>query len=352
MKGETDDENYSPYRLSFKNVDFKHKLIMDEDNLPEQSYVDLKTYSSSVNHWGQLKLLCSEIQFLTPYKHIKYLCVVYAGSSPGHHLEILVDLMPQTWHWRLYDDLDCEVFYNKNNDSKIFYKQCYSSSRFKDIQIKSSCLVPVIRKHRKNVFVNKFKINTTEAKILNKLYITRNKTEEDPQLLFISDIRSHNTENEIKLDMIKQKDLVETLMPFQASLKFKLPYHADTKIEYLDGNIMFQCFAPPNSHECRLFTLTGQDVTKLRFYDASEFSKKCFNFQTCIRTSLYQSNVSQPNHTEHPSLIKYGVASDHCFDCTLCKKIICDFTEDSTQVLFVLEEMVKKLVDIHIRCKA
>jgi hypothetical protein len=338
--------------LSFKNLEFEPMLKMDEDNLPEQAYVDLKTYPSSVHHWGQLKLLCSEIQFLTPYKDIKYLCVVYAGSSPGHHLEILIDMMPQTWHWRLYDDLDCEVYYNKTNDSKIFYKQCFSSSRFKEVQIKSSCVVPVIRKHKKNVFVNKFKINSTEAKILSKLYITRVPSEEDPQLLFISDIRSRNTENEIKQDMITQRELVESLMPFQASLKFKLPYHAETKIEYLDGDIMLQCFTPPNSHECRLFTLKGQDMAKTRLYDATEFSKKCFNFQTCIRTSLYQHNIGPPNYIDHPSLMKYGVASDHCFDCTLCKEIIGHFIQDNEQVLSVLESMVKKLIEIHIRCKA
>jgi hypothetical protein len=156
----------------------------------------------------------------------------------------------------------------------------------------------------------------------------------------------------ISKDMQTQYNLLKVLKPYQASLKFKLPYYSDDLVEYLDGDVMLQCYSPATSHECRLFTRTGSNILNKKLYNVSEFSKKCFNFQTTLRTSIYTSPIQDEDMALYPSLAKYGVASDHCYDCTLCKKIINDFLKDESKVYETLENIVFDLAQIHIRCKA
>lgn len=98
------------HRKCHTGLGFRAVLPMGEGNAPDEEYVELKHCEASVLHWGQLKLLLGEIQFLTPYLHVPNLCVVYVGSAPGHHIKVLVDIMPPTWTWELYDDRPCEVF--------------------------------------------------------------------------------------------------------------------------------------------------------------------------------------------------------------------------------------------------
>lgn len=68
-----------------------------------QNYVDLIKDETSVKHWGQLKLFLTEMQFLTKFLKISNVTLVYAGSSPGNHLPLLIELMPANWKWHLYD---------------------------------------------------------------------------------------------------------------------------------------------------------------------------------------------------------------------------------------------------------
>jgi len=262
-------------------------------------------------------------------------------------------MMPPKWHWRLYDEVECEVFYDKNRDEKNYIKKCHTSSRFKDTkEIYPSChTITVERQFRKNVFVHKYNLAPYECKILNQIYNKKNDVYR-PRLLFISDIRSNNTEQETKQDMDCQQELVKHLLPYQASLKFKLPYQSDHPVEYLDGEVMLQCFSPPNSHECRLVTLQGARIMEKRNYNVSEYSKKCFNFQTTLRTCIYNSEIEEKDISKYPSLVKYGVATDQCYDCTLCKNIFYNFLDDKTKVLETMETIVDQLAKIHIRCKA
>ena len=100
---------------------------MGEKEQPCREYVDLKGEESSVVHWGQMKLLLGEIEFLTPYIHIPDITIVYVGSSPGHHLPALVNLMPSTWTWDLYDSRPCEVYHS--DDQPLLEKVAMPSKR-------------------------------------------------------------------------------------------------------------------------------------------------------------------------------------------------------------------------------
>jgi hypothetical protein len=45
-------------------------------------------------HWGQRKLLLTEIEFLTRYGHLSD-TVIYAGAAPGTHTAVLAALFPK-----------------------------------------------------------------------------------------------------------------------------------------------------------------------------------------------------------------------------------------------------------------
>lgn len=344
-----------PDRVTYEMQKLEMELFMDGNDIPEKTYQDLKKIPSSLNHWGQLKLLLSEIQFLTPYKHVSELCVVYIGCSPGHHLKLLVELMPKTWHWRLYDCGVCEVFCNKK-EQKLFRKKCCAPNKLKSdsrIQEKNH-EVTINREIVKNVTVYQFNMTLNEAKIIHNKYVRRVQSDDDPQLLCISDLRTGTSEEKVNTDMVFQKALIETLRPYQASLKFKLPYSGEYEryFTYLDGNLFFQSFKPPVSHECRLFTFRGDSLKNTKIYDTVEYMKKNYRFQTVQRIGLYMDD-QLPNEIEHPSLIKYGVASDHCYDCTCAKEIIKKYLNDkNSDVLALLETLVSSLSKIQIECKA
>jgi len=60
---------------------------------PRRPYQRPPNTERSVNHWGQRKLLLSEIEFLTVFGQ-KGTLVVYAGAAPGTHTNYLADLFP------------------------------------------------------------------------------------------------------------------------------------------------------------------------------------------------------------------------------------------------------------------
>lgn len=53
--------------------------------LPYRSTME---YAKTVNHWGQRKLLLSEIEFLTEHAN-EHTIVIYAGAAPGTHIQYL-----------------------------------------------------------------------------------------------------------------------------------------------------------------------------------------------------------------------------------------------------------------------
>lgn len=152
----------SNYRFSHDNKTFSF-YNLPQCNLPDLPYVELRSEQFSVLYWGQLKLLLSELLFLEPYKKIQNIIVVYFGSSPGHHLDILINLMPKSWTWRLYDETPSEVFCNKFDERVILKK--YKNEKQKSIR----------RKYVKNVAVFDFLLNELEAEIIHHKFVKKTK---------------------------------------------------------------------------------------------------------------------------------------------------------------------------------
>eukprot|EP00758_Cryptobia_borreli_P001632 Tbor_TRINITY_DN2403_c0_g1::TRINITY_DN2403_c0_g1_i1::g.2526::m.2526/K18777/MTR3, MT57; cap3/cap4 methyltransferase len=99
------------------DVPFPTEFCLDFPTEPYRSrFGEVKTGV----HWGQRKLLLSEIQLLTHYtgqgKNTPY-HIVYAGSAPGTHLGFLDDLFNNIHTWELIDPgrFDVKALGNRKN---------------------------------------------------------------------------------------------------------------------------------------------------------------------------------------------------------------------------------------------
>lgn len=401
------------HRHSFSDLQFSQEVRMGEKEQPCREYVDLKGEESSVVHWGQMKLLLGEIEFLTPYIHIPDITIVYVGSSPGHHLPALVNLMPSTWTWDLYDSRPCEVYHS--DDQPLLEKVAMPSKRsvlvgeevkvaneaadqrMAELQAQAALqaervnslrsrpeiprqtlqtatdklfalqnTVVVVRKQQANVRVHRENLSVQAACNLHTQVVRRPQTEADPQMLVISDLRTpmlRITEHTVFRDMSVQLELLRALRPYQASLKFKLPYSTELfhpNTQYLPGSIRYQPLSPRISHETRLVTERGSNFTTLIPYSSDEYARRMFHYQTVLRTSVYNTEDPVADAARHPFLCGNGVATDHCFDCACCRNIAQEYilkaaaaTEDvKMAALDLLNELTRQVASTQLSCKS
>mgnify|MGYP001439167833 CR=1 FL=1 len=186
--------------------------VASKDLTPRTPYARRQGEVKSVEHWGQRKLLFSEIEFLTLYGD-RALTVVYAGAAPGTHLNFLAEELFPQHKWILVDPapFDC-----KPRDS---------------IQLRNS-------------------------------YFTDEMASEFAGLdtLFICDIRSMDSghdesmkEKRVSADMDWQMKWVQIMRPKAAMLKFRLPYPPPNgQTQYFDGDIFLPVWGGRTTTETRL----------------------------------------------------------------------------------------------------
>lgn len=242
-----------------KNVELRNLFFSDFS--PQEQYVKWDDAGRITIHFGQLKLLMTDIMFLTIFWNQKELPkpqVVIVGAAPGHHYPILAKMFPgATFH--LYDP-----------------------RRF-DIKL------PVER-----------------IRLYNDYF-----TDEDAvfwsgrsDVIFISDIRSidkdttaEEYEGRVRIDMEMQQRWVEIINPVAASLKFRLEYPLEdpvTKIanvdiisEYLDGYRMKQIWAPQTSTEVRLIPVKVNGKYRKKKWSSLLHQNQCFFHNRRIRPSNF-----------------------------------------------------------------
>lgn len=246
----------SPHSLQVQEDDYRELLdvrsvhrILRRD-ATRREYRRRADALKTVVHWGQRKLLLSEIEFLT-----RNACtrgrVIYAGAAPGTHIKFLVDLFPGL-DWTLVDP---NAFKITSSDT-VHVRQEYFTSE-----------------------------------LARELGNTMDNQDNDP-VLFISDVRTDYTDiNDVDKvdkmvadDMARQQEWVRILQPQLAMLKFRLPY-ASGKTEYLDGEIHLPVWGPPTTTETRLIT----DGLSTRVYDHTEYEEQMFFFNTVTRIQRYET---------------------------------------------------------------
>jgi hypothetical protein len=192
-------------------------------------------------HLGQLKLLISEILFLTK-TYGKGKKVLYAGAAAGYHIYKLAELFPEL----TFDLWDPAKFDIPDHARITIYNKPFTND------------------------------------------VARGYTNQGGNILFISDIRSfdigRNRKDLIKIDRIveddneKQKEWVRIINPVYAFLKFRPGYNPG-KTEYLGGTIYLQAYSPLSA-ETRLYTNNYRDLVT---YDNEEFDEKMAYFNCKIR---------------------------------------------------------------------
>lgn len=257
----------------------------------------------SVLHWGQRKLLLSEIEFLTRYathpsgknseggdireaaptvdellaagginSNLNFLnydpaqptTVVYVGAAPGGHIPYLADMFPDI-NFHLYDPVEFDI--DANEQVQIFQQLFQAADAEKYIGI--------------------------------------------PNVLLISDIRSVDfstvTEAEynagILRDIQTQQDWYIIMKPYKALFKFRFPYTAGVT-EYLDGQVYLQAWAPVASTETRLIPAG--------FDEAGRALTKAWDHTTYEQQLYFYNNVRRPAYYGHPVQSRQ---LDNCYDC-------------------------------------
>jgi len=87
-----------------------------------------------------------------------------------------------------------------------------------------------------------------------------------------------------------QRNLLETINPLRAMLKFRLPYYHDkvklmlgTELSYFDGYIYKQAFTGPHSTETRLVPIKVDGKWSYRSYSLKDYESKLFYYNTVMR---------------------------------------------------------------------
>jgi cap2 methyltransferase len=229
-------------------LSLKEEDLLITDVSPSTEYRERNKNEKTSVHWGQRKLLISEIQFFTLFVNEKVIpnpIIVYAGAAPAIHTDFLSQLFPN-FVFHLYDPA---VFSNViYNNPKIF-------------------------------IYNQFFTDMDAQKWANR-----------NDVYFISDIRTAdyrklNTielEENISNDMQLQLNWYNIIKPISALLKFRLPWpdrwSTDT-YKYLPGYIFKQVWAPQSSTEGRLVP-TSNDFIE---YKIKQYEESMFYFNSVVR---------------------------------------------------------------------
>jgi hypothetical protein len=253
---------------SSKMLSFTRETLCLSPDAPGKPYRQRSKSEKLAVHWGQRKLLLTEITFLTqmwPRQSLPQPIVVYAGAAPGLHLPLLSSLFPaMTFH--LYDPAP----FGLTATSHL------------------------------HLYQRKFTDDDARA------WARRS------DILFISDIRTadhmvmsaEQNEASIIQDLRMQETWYHLIQPVAALLKFRLPYPTtqqppcDPKTEtetfrYLDGCLLKQVWSPQMTTETRLIP-NGNT----RDYNLMTYESQMFYHNTEIRERHQFSNPL--THTHQP----------------------------------------------------
>jgi hypothetical protein len=249
-------------------------------------------------HWGQMKLLISEIEFLTPFFGDRF-NVVYAGAAPGVHMPILAEMFP-TLHFILVDPAPSMI----------------TTGEYPNITVR--------REFMTDQLAHSLRENHTN------------------ELLFISDIRigsddanesEHAMQERIHRDMESQRVWIHIMNPQSSMLKFRLPWNLDNnKTEYPAGVVLLPVYGKRLTHEARLVVDRGADAIS---YDNTLYEGQMAFFNQNLRAALYPSEscvCSILNLKYRPIEGQPNPSPKRCYDCTAFQVIVGEYLQKSGKV--------------------
>ena len=265
-------------------------------------------------HWGQKKLLMSEIECLTMIlnSHSQLpVTVVYVGGADGRKMMVLQRLFPMVY-FILYDPAP-------------FYTELY---QLPNVEIHSGEKHGYFKEETCRILKSHPRCNSTKY-----------------QVVFMSDIRMSPFEEEVMEDMNVQQRWVELFQPDHILLKFRLPWcdnNESKTFTYLQGDIYTQIWGPKSSTECRLFA--SKPYVK-RQYDCLLYQNQCAYYNTILRSSpcFYKDSIAS----------KYFIAGfDDSFECAveyfIVEQYLLAMKQDasSSNILTLMLEIHEQMVDL------
>ncbi|RHW70262.1 poly A polymerase regulatory subunit [Trypanosoma brucei equiperdum] len=331
-------EHY-PSKLSFP-------VIIDA-NFPAQEYCSRGASVKSSIHWGQRKLLLSEIQLLCLYARpdVSY-HIVYAGSAPGTHLAYLDEMFRGRHTWELVDPgkfdrpvlekhpnftLRNEFFSNATaygiNARRLsnvcpalgaIYEHVAVDSadpRLKDLHQKLQTVIGTHDVARGTESIPSMYEPQRQLPVGFDLLCAVARERERP-LLFISDIRSGsvnlpNFEDHVAENMKAQECWCQILQGEFSMLKFRLPYThrgkgvgegrkkvpshligKDGTVTYLKGDLLLPIWTRPTSTEGRLVVACGAPQVS---YNVQYVENQFFFFNAHLRERVHFNHLLPPD---------------------------------------------------------
>jgi len=230
------------------NVPFSLKL---SENLRKLPYRSRKFERKRALHWGQRKLLMSEVLLLTKYGHLSN-TILYAGAADGFHIPFLARLFPQH-KFILYDPAKFHPSLSQSEEKIELHNEFFTDAVAKKY---SSASV---------IFISDIRVAPEEF--------------HDPAFHENRDVKvQEEMEDDVKKNMADQMRWHLILNPAVSMLKFRLPYEPGTTT-YLAGEIHMQVWAPPTSTETRLITQTKETIT----YDNTDYESRLYRWNICTR---------------------------------------------------------------------
>lgn len=282
--------------------------IYDDDALDHQSKC----------HWGQKKLLLSEIQFFTRIcktlniKSLKDFAVVYIGSAGGHHLPILYNLFPDLI-WLLYDPapFSKDVTKHPTKDKSVFIYNMYFTDDTLE-HVRKNC------QGRKILFISDIRVETKEEDIIKDM---RN------QAFWGTELNSPFMLHKFRLPYEELETIPKSNLQFKLNEKlFINPNLKTTKYKnmlYLKGDIYLQIFPPPYSGELRLFVEQKNGKYEFAEYDYLDIENRLVYFNSYIRPYFYCSNDDKI--CKEYKYINYIPGYDTSVECLMEYKVVIDY---------------------------
>lgn len=261
--------------------------VIDYFESPRTPYQRRQGEAKTTDHWGQRKLLFSEIEFLNLYSNkrpyvnnVATTTVIYAGAAPGTHINFLSSLFPEI-NWILVDPAS----FKAHETSKI----------------------EIIEDFFTDEMAKKYSLLRKDAE--------KEGEENSHVVLFISDIRSvtrdmkeSEKEKRVVEDMKMQERWFRLMNANAAMFKFCLPYTKGTTT-YLKGKLFLPVWGGRTTTETRLVVEgidnnNGKNIETME-YDHTVYESLMFHFNTVTRTTYFEHNID----------LQKGEGLCHCFDC-------------------------------------
>lgn len=247
---------------------FHPESLFLSDDSPTEQYIPGKIEKVTL-HYGQLKLLINDMFMLLYFwdpKEVPEPTLLSIGAASGQHYSILAHLFPAV-KFIFYDPAEFAI-----TQSQMDY--IHGPGRF----------------------------------IIHRQYFTDEVAAQyagRKDIFLTSDIRRGDVMGEaeetelnnrvIQEDMNMQMKWVEIVDPVWAMLKFRLPYintdaegnMTDILVEYLDGYLLKQPFAPYKSTETRLFPVKRDGVYVKRKWSSILHQDQCYWHNRYARRERY-----------------------------------------------------------------